>query len=312
MSATGALLGGARASTAPPAAAGGAIRGVYRAERRKLTAQISTRLLALVCLVAPFAFAGVLRAQSGSPADTLFGVWVHSSGFALPLVVLGFAGQWGFPLLAGVLAGDMFSAEDRYGTWKTMLTRSCTRRDVFAGKVLAAMTFAVALVALTALASLLAGLLLVGDQPLIGLGGELLSPGRCVALVLAAWLVSLLPVLAFISLAVLFSVATRNGIVGVVAPCLVALVTQLMNLIGKGIWVHLLLPGSAFDGWHGLLTTHPFYGPLAVCSFVSLAWIGGCRAPRGSCSAAGISPERRSPAGRDGSCRSASSPSRSG
>jgi len=61
----------------------------YRAESRKLQAQLSTRLLALVCLLGPFAFAAVLSGQSASPADTLFGVWVHSSGFALPLVVLG-------------------------------------------------------------------------------------------------------------------------------------------------------------------------------------------------------------------------------
>jgi ABC-2 type transport system permease protein len=102
-------------------------------------------VLALVCLVGPFAFAAVLKLQTGSPADTLLGVWVHSSGLAISLVILGFAGSWGFPLVAGVLAGDMFSAEDRYGTWKTVLTRSRTRREVFAGKLLAAMTFSVAL-----------------------------------------------------------------------------------------------------------------------------------------------------------------------
>ena len=68
------------------------------------------RLLALVCLLGPFAFAGVLKVQSGSPADSLYGVWVHSSGFALSLVVLGFAGQWGLPLMAGVLAGHRFTS----------------------------------------------------------------------------------------------------------------------------------------------------------------------------------------------------------
>ena len=34
--------------------------------------------------------------------------------------------------------------------------------------------------------------------------------------------------------------------------------------------------GSAFDGWHGLLRTHPFYGPLVVYSVVSLVWIVVC------------------------------------
>lgn len=276
MTAAGAPTRGGPPAPAPAIRFGGGIRSVYRAERRKLAAQLATRVLALGCLVGPVAFAAVLKLQTGSPADTLFGTWVHSSGFAISLVVLGFAGTWGFPLVAGVLAGDMFSAEDRYGTWKTVLTRSCTRREMFAGKLLAAMTFSGALVALTALSSLVAGLLLVGDQSLVGLSGELLSPGRCVALVLASWLATVLPVLTFTSLAVLFSVATRNGIVGVIGPSVVALVTQMLYLIGRGAWVHMLLPGSAFEGWHGLFTTHPFYGPLAVSSVVSLAWIVAC------------------------------------
>ena len=118
---------------------------VYRTERRKLLAQLSTRVLALVCALGPIAFALILKLQSGVPADTLLGVWVHSSGYALPFVVLAFGGFWGFPLLAGALAGDLFSCEDRYGTWKTVLTRSASRWDVFVGKVFAAGTFAAAL-----------------------------------------------------------------------------------------------------------------------------------------------------------------------
>jgi ABC-2 type transport system permease protein len=252
------------------------LASVYRAERRKLAAQLSTRLLALLCGLGPFSFAAVLGAQSGSPADTLFGVWVHSSGFAVSLVVLGFAGSWGFPLVAGVLAGDMFSAEDRYGTWKTVLTRSCTREHVFAGKVLAAMTFSVGLLALTAISSLAVGLLLVGDHSLVGLGGQLLSPGRCLVLVTTGWMLTVLPVLAFTSLAVLFSVATRNGIAGVIGPAIVALLTQLLGLVGTGVWAHMLLIGSTFDLWHGLFAARPFYGPLAVATVVSILWITAC------------------------------------
>ena len=139
---------------------GGDTRGVwrvYRTERRKLASQLATRVLALLCVLGPFAFAAILQAQSASPADTLFGVWAHSSGFAVSLVVLGVRSPWGFPVIAGVLAGDIFSSEDRYGTWKMVLTRSCSRVDVFAGKVLAAATFSVVMVALTAISSVLAG-----------------------------------------------------------------------------------------------------------------------------------------------------------
>jgi ABC-2 type transport system permease protein len=248
----------------------------YRAERRKLAAQLSTRALALVCALGPIAFAAILALQSGVPADTLLGVWVHTSGYATPFVVLGFGGFWGFPVLAGALAGDVFASEDRYGTWKTILTRSASRADVFMGKALAAATFAVALVALAAFASLAAGLLLTGDEPLVGLSGAVIAPGECLLLVLAAWVLVLLPVLAFTSLALLFSIATRNGIIGVLGPVLVGLVMQLLALIGSGSWVHMLLVGSAFDDWHGLLSTHRFYGPLVLGSCVSIIWTLAC------------------------------------
>jgi hypothetical protein len=51
---------------------------------------------------------------------------------------------------------------------------------------------------------------------------------------------------------------------------------QLLALIGSGAWVHLLLVGAAFDGWHGLFTAHPFYGPLVVSMAVSVGWIVAC------------------------------------
>ncbi len=254
----------------------GGVRSAYRVERRKLASQLPPRLLALICVLGPFAFAAVLRVQSGSPADTLYGVWVHSSGFAVSLVVLGFSGAWGLPLMAGVLAGDLFGSEDRHGTWKTVLTRSCTRRHVFAGKLLAVAAFAVGLLGLLAVSSLLAGVLLVGAHPLVSLSGTLFSTGHALVLVALAWLLTLLPMLAFVSLAVLFSVATRNGIVGVLGPAVVDLVMQLLALVGTGVWLHSLLVGSAFDAWHPLFLAHPFYGPLVLGEAVSALWIVAC------------------------------------
>ena len=254
----------------------GGVRAAFRVERRKLANQLAPRLLALVCLLGPFAFAGVLKVQSGSPADSLYGVWVHSSGFALSLVVLGFSGQWGLPLMAGVLAGDLFGSEDRYGTWKTALTRSCTRWHMFAGKVLAVALFAVGLLAILAISSVAAGVLLVGAHPLVSLSGTLLSTAHCLGLVAVSWLICLPPMLAFVSLAVLFSVATRNGIVGVLGPAVVDLVMQLLALVGTGVWLHSLLVASAFDGWHPLFVSDPFYGPLVIGEAVSVVWIAIC------------------------------------
>jgi ABC-2 type transport system permease protein len=176
-------------------------------------------------------------------------------------------------VIAGVVAGDLFASEDRYGTWKTILTRQATRREVFTGKVLAAGAFAAGLLGLAAISSLLAGLIFTGGQAMVGLSGTLISPGASLALLLLAWLICLLPLLAFTSLGVLFSVATRNGIMGVLGPVLVALVMTLLALVGKGSIVHVLLVSSAFDAWHGLLVSHRFFGPLIEGSLVSLAWI---------------------------------------
>jgi hypothetical protein len=96
------------------------------------------------------------------------------------------------------------------------------------------------------------------------------------ALTVVSWIICVLPLLAYTSLAILFSVATRNGILGVLGPLLVALVAQLLDLIGKGVIVHELLIGSAFDGWHGLFTSHPFLGQALVGSLVSVIWIAAC------------------------------------
>jgi ABC-2 type transport system permease protein len=260
---------------AEPSVSGG-VRNACETELSKLMAQLTTRILLLVCALGPVAFAAVLNVQSGTPSDALFGFWVHSSGFAISLVILGFAGSWGFPIIAGVLAGDLFSAEDRHGTWKTILTRSCTREEVFAGKLLAVGALVTGLTVILAAASLIAGVVFAGAHGLVNLSGVLTSPGRMLALTVVSWLICLLPVLAYTSLAILFSVATRNGILGVLGPLLVALITQLLDLIGKGVIVHELLIGSAFDGWHGLFTSHPYFGQLIVGCVVSVIWIAAC------------------------------------
>jgi ABC-2 type transport system permease protein len=248
----------------------------FAVERRKLSSQLAIRLLALVCLLAPFIAGALLKIQGGSPSDTLYGVWVHSSGFALSLFILAFAGSWVFPLIAGIVAGDLFSSEDRYGTWKLVLTRSCTRAQLFAGKLLAAAMFSVGLVLLTTASSLAAGAMIVGPHALVSLNGNLISSGHAVLLVLASWLLCLLPTLAFASLAVLLSVATRNGIVGVVGTVIAALIMQLLLLVGSGVWAHVILVGSAFTTWHALFLDHPYFGPLMIGVVVSLLWTAVC------------------------------------
>jgi ABC-2 type transport system permease protein len=245
----------------------------YQAERRKLVAQTWTRVTALACLIAPFAVAFVLSEQSGVPADSLLGGWTHSSGYAIAFVVLDFAGYLGFPVLAGIVAGDLLSSEDRYGTWKTLLTRSHSRGEMFAAKVLAGFSLSGAFASLVAFSSLVGGLVFVGSQPLVGLSGAEMSSGEALALLLCSWLLSLLPLFAFVAIAILLSAASRSGIVGVFGTVGTGLLMQLLAFLGRGSWTHALLLSATFDDWHGLLAQPSFWGPTAIALSVSMVWI---------------------------------------
>jgi ABC-2 type transport system permease protein len=255
---------------------GSGIRAVYRVEIAKIASQLLPRAAVVACLVGPLAFAVFINTQSSVPADSLFGRWVHSSGFAIPLVVLGFAGIAGFPLLAGVVAGDIFASEDRQATWKTVLTRSCSRGDVFWGKVLAASTFSTAIVALLAVTSTAAGVLVVGREPLISLSGELLTPGRASVLVLESFGVALIPTLAFTCLGILFSVTTRNSMAGVLGPPVVGLIMVVLALLGSGVIVRSVLLTTPFEAWHGLLVEPARLAPLWIGVLVCAAYAVLC------------------------------------
>ena len=104
-------------------------RGVMIAtsvERAKLAARLEVRGVLAACVCVPLAFGAAMRGEAVVPEDTLFGRAIVRSGAALPLVVLGFAAAWVFPLLASVVAADVFAAEYRHGTWPMLLTRSRT------------------------------------------------------------------------------------------------------------------------------------------------------------------------------------------
>ncbi|MFB6986966.1 ABC transporter permease [Streptomyces sp. NPDC056178] len=247
----------------------GGARTVYLWELEKLTAQWRIRAVLVLCLVAPFLFALGLRAQDTLPSDTLFGRWAHDSGFAVPLVVLGFAGQWALPLLVCLVAGDIFSSEDHHGTWKTILTRSRTRGQVFAGKTLAAVTYSSVVVLLLGAGSLAAGVLVIGHQPLVGLSGQEIGAGRAAGIVVESWLYMLLPCLAFTALGVFFSLATRHSAAGIGAPAVLGLLLQLASLVDGLGPVRRLLPTTAFDAWHGLTTAPAFHRPLVTGAYVS-------------------------------------------
>jgi ABC-2 type transport system permease protein len=249
---------------------------VLPAELRKLRAQLRVRLAVAVCALGPLLLAVVLSAESGAPKDTLLGRHVHESGFALPLVVLGFAGTWAFPLMTSWVAGDIFASEDAGGTWPAILTRSRSRAEVFTGKAVASALAALGLLAVTALSSVLAGLALAGDRPLVGLSGDAIGPGTALVLVLASWTSAVPALLAFTAVSWLLSILTRNPLVGVGGPFVLGLLMQLLTLLGGlGLASNALLT-TPFASWHGLLQSTRVYGPLWQGALVSLVWAVPC------------------------------------
>ncbi len=247
----------------------------FRFEAAKLLAQTRARAVLALCLIAPFVFAVAVKGQQSLPKDTLFGRQLRESGFATPLVVLGFAGTWGFPLLTSLVAGDIFATEDHHRTWSLLLTRGVRRGQIFTGKLVVAALFALAVVAALTVASTLAGLLVVGNQPLLGLDGTDLGASRCLGLVVAAWACVLPPILGFTGLALFVSAISRSTAAGIATPAVAGLAMLLVGFINGPLWLHTLLLPSGFDAWHGLLRANPYLGPVWQSLAVSLVWAIG-------------------------------------
>ena len=245
-------------------------------ELRKLAAQKRARFALLGCLIAPIIVTIVLNGQQRPPKDTLYGRHIHSSGFAVALFVLTFASQWVLPFLTALVAGDIFATEDHLGTWKTVLTRSVSRTQVFAAKCLTAALFAIAVLVVLATSTIVSGVVLVGRQNLVGLTGQLIGARTALALVIAAWATVLAPLIAFTAIAILLSVVSRNPAIGVVGPIMICLATQLLGWLGGIDAQRRLLPTTPLDAWHGLLTQHRYYDLITQGVLVSGGWIAIC------------------------------------
>jgi len=244
----------------------------YRFELVKLVSQWRIRLLVLACWVAPALFVAGVSGQSTLPSDTLFGRWMHATGWAGPLVMLGFAGSWALPLLTSLVAGDVFAAEDRLGTWRHLLVAVRSPARIFVAKSLASFTVILALVAGLAVSSTVGGLVAVGNQPLVGLDGHLLAPGDAAGRVLLAWIAALAPTLALAGIGLLGSVALGRSSMGLLLPVLVALAMQVAQMLPLPVAVRLALPGYAFIAWNGLFTSPAQLAPLLIGVAVGLAW----------------------------------------
>ncbi|KQZ70787.1 ABC transporter permease [Nocardioides sp. Root151] len=247
-------------------------------EVRKLRAQVRVRAVLAGALLAPVPIALIIHAQGNPPKDTLFGRFATTNGFALTLLVLGFAGQWLLPLLTAVVAGDIFASEDHHGTWKTIMTRSVSRASLFGAKTTTALGFAALGLGVLAASTIVSSVLIGGHGTLTGLSGQLVPPATAWRLVSASWLSTLPPSVAFTALAILLSVWSRSVAVGVAAPTVIGMVMQLVGATGGAEALRPYLPTTAYEAWHGFLATPAFTGPfligLVACSVWTVLTLG--------------------------------------
>jgi ABC-2 type transport system permease protein len=244
----------------------------YRFELVKLLSQWRVRVLLLACLIGPAGFVAVVSQQSSLPTDTTFGRWMSTTGWAGPLVLLGFSGTYVFPLLTSLIAGDVFAVEDRLGTWRHLLVAVRSYQRIFTAKTLASLTVIVVLVAGLAVSAIVGGLASVGGQPLVGLDGHLLSSGAAAGRVLLAWVCVLAPTLALGAIGLLGSVALGRSPMGLLLPVLVAFAMELAQMLPLPVALRLALPSYGFISWIGLFTDPVQLGPLLISIVVSLIW----------------------------------------
>jgi ABC-2 type transport system permease protein len=251
---------------------------VYGWELRKLRFQKRTYLGLGAAVLVPIIFVVATSLRGGGPDDVAFGRYIHDSGLAIPLVLLLFGAVWMYPLITALVAGDIFASEDHNGTLKTILTRSLERQQIFAGKAMAAATYAFAAILLSGTVAVVAGCLESGFNPLTSLSGTKVSALTGLGLVFASLGVYMLPVLALTCIGLLLSAITRNSAAAVVGTLMVSLVIQLVGILpGLGSLQPYLL-STQFNAWQGLLRTPADWDPIVrslwVCGLYGLPALG--------------------------------------
>jgi ABC-2 type transport system permease protein len=255
------------------------VLSIYRWELRKLRFQKRTYLGLGAAALVPVIFAVAVATQNGAPEDVAFGRYIHDTGLAIPFVLLLFGSIWMFPLITALVAGDIVASEDHNGTLKTILTRSVERTQVFAAKMLATATYAIAAIALTGTVAVVAGSLASGFHPLPTLSGTTISASRALVLVGASLLVYLMPILAIAAIGLLLSTVFRNSAAAVVGTLMASLMLQLVGILPglEGLRPYLL--STQFEAWQGLLRQPTDWAPIVraawVCALYAVPSLAG-------------------------------------
>jgi ABC-2 type transport system permease protein len=242
---------------------------VYRWELRKLVAQKRTFIGIGAAVAVPLIFIVALLAGNGGPEGVPFGEYVRESGLAIPLVCLFFGAIWLLPLITALVAGDIVAAEDHNGTLKTILTRSVDRWQVFAGKLLAAVTYTIGVLATFVAVGTVVGGLVYGFNPLTTLSGTTVGVGRALYLIAAGTLTYALPLMAMAGIALLLSTLTRNSAAAVVGTLMVSILLQILGSISALNFLEPYLLSEQFNAWQGLLREPIDWAPVVRAAWVS-------------------------------------------
>ena len=251
-----------------------AVAKVYRWEIAKLLAQKRTYLGLGSAMLVPLVFVIVLVIQSGGPNDVPLGRYIRETGLATPFVVLFFMSIWAFPLITALVAGDIVAAETHNGTLKTILTRSRERGEVFAGKVLASITYTIVVVFAMGFVGLVAASVAWGFHPLTSLSGTKVSTGHGLGLLAASLAVYVLPLGGIAAFGLLLSTVTRNSAASVVGSLMWALLMQLLGVLPGTESIRPYLLGTQFEAWHGFLRTPADWAPVVRALWVCALYIG--------------------------------------
>jgi ABC-2 type transport system permease protein len=236
----------------------------YRWELRKLVSQKRTYMGLGLAMILPLIFVVVqnLRQHHGRGGDSIFAAQITQSGLATPVLMLLFESVFMLPLIASLVAGDIVAAEDGNGTLKTILTRSVNRGQVFAAKLLAALTYGVLAVFLSATVATIGGVASWGFNQIKTFSGSTVSASEGLLLVFAANACYLIPLLTVVCIGVLLSTATRNSTAAVVGAIGITILLFIVASIPglEGIKPYLLT--EQYENWHGLLRTPTDWAPI--------------------------------------------------
>ncbi|MBV9311939.1 MAG: ABC transporter permease [Solirubrobacterales bacterium] len=242
---------------------------VYRWELTKLRYQKRTYLGLGAAALVPILFVFAIHFRHNRHGgDFAFSSYLSRSGLAIPLVILLFGAVWMFPLITALVAGDIFASEDHNGTLKTIFTRSLDRGQIFSGKALAAVTYAIVAILINGTVAVVAGSIQSGFNSLQSLSGTIVTAPKALELVYVSLLVYLIPILTIVEIGLLLSSVTRNSTAAVVGTLMVSLLFQLIGILPGlgGLQPYLL--STQFNAWQGLLRTPIDWSPI-----IRAAWV---------------------------------------